>query len=507
MRYLVTSAEMKRYDENCIQRIGIPGMVLMERAALEAFYVLREKGLAGYGNNGGDGLALARLLAEAGAEVSVWLVGKEEKASGQWREQKRILDAGFSVRFVNWPEDGAYTVVADALFGVGLSGNIAGDAARAIGKANALKGFKLALDLPSGVNADDGRIMGSAFCADLTVTFGFAKRGLFLDPGRSFAGEIRIAEIGISEKSFFGNFPGCFALEEGLERLLPARRRDGNKGTFGKALVIAGSKNMAGAACLCAKACYRAGAGMVKVLSDADNRIILQEILPEALLGALEDEEEWGKSLAWCDVVCVGPGLGRSRAARHALKMVLSSEATETKSLVVDADGLNLIAEDEELKELLAENGRRGRTIVLTPHPGELMRLYESIECPAGESGSAKLTMEDVRRQLGSVGTEIASAFSAIVVAKDARTFICAKDRPLCLNLSGSSALSTAGSGDVLAGIVTAFLCQEGTADPFMSACKAVRVHGLLGERAADGSLLGEHGVMAGDLIAGLGDS
>ncbi|MBO4750502.1 MAG: NAD(P)H-hydrate epimerase, partial [Lachnospiraceae bacterium] len=187
MRYLVTAKEMRTYDENTISRIGIPGMVLMERAALETFYAVSEKGLvkegeaafvlAGFGNNGGDGLALARMLCDASMEVDVMLVGNEEKASEQWKEQRKILES-YPVRYVKDGSGRSYQLVVDALFGVGLSRNVTGEYAAAIQMANAMKGYKVAMDIPSGISADDGAELGVSFQADLTVTYGLIKRGL-----------------------------------------------------------------------------------------------------------------------------------------------------------------------------------------------------------------------------------------------------------------------------------------------------------------------------------------
>ena len=212
MRYLVTGAEMKRLDKATMERIGIPSLVLMERAALESFYVLKEKGLvkrgakalilAGVGNNGGDGLALARLLCEAGVSVDVALVGDEAKSTDSRRAQKSILNA-YPVCFVNTLEEKAYDVVIDALFGVGLSRDLSGEWLQVVEKANALKGAKVALDVPSGVCSEDGRILGAAFMADFTITFGFEKIGLWLYPGCDCAGEIILKDVGISARAFF----------------------------------------------------------------------------------------------------------------------------------------------------------------------------------------------------------------------------------------------------------------------------------------------------------------
>ncbi|MBO4748782.1 MAG: NAD(P)H-hydrate dehydratase, partial [Lachnospiraceae bacterium] len=306
-------------------------------------------------------------------------------------------------------------------------------------------------------------------------------------------GEIKLSQIGIGKQSFFGEAPSCFTLEEPVEALLPKRTPDGNKGTFGKALLIAGSKNMSGAALLSARACYRMGAGMVKLLSDKENRVIIQESIPEALLGELGNEIDLSKSIFWSDVICIGPGLGRSKEAKDALNALLSLNESYEKAYVIDADGLNLIASEEGLAAKLKDQAQSGRTIVLTPHPMELKRLYDALF-----DDQKDLPMEEFKKNLCGAANKIAQALSVIVVAKDARTFVCAKDKASYLNLSGNSGMGTAGSGDVLAGIITAFLAQE-KEDPFLTTCKAVRTHGLLGDLAS--KKLGEHGVMAGDLI------
>lgn len=512
MRYLVTAAEMKEYDRNTIEKIGIPGMVLMERAALETFWILRESGklreggsayiLAGYGNNGGDGLALARLFCEAGIRVRIGLLGDQKKATESWRQQRKILEA-FPAEFAKEPGPEPYDLLVDALFGVGLSRALEGVYAQAIRDLNARSGFKVALDVPSGISSDDGRVLGTAFRADLTVTFAFGKRGLFLYPGCEYAGEVRIADIGIGPRAFPENGshevqePGMFCLEETLNELLPQREKAGNKGTFGKALLIAGSFGMAGAAILCGEACYRTGAGMVKILTDSDNRIVLQGRIPEALYGSYENLRE---SLLWCDVICIGPGLGKSGEALRALECVILGETDWEKKeaekvrglpLVIDADGINLLAEHPKLLDALSRQGAAGREILLTPHIGELLRLYGAL---FGEENTP--AMIECKLSAADYAMRAAKKLGAVVAAKDARTFVCREGRPVCLNTAGNSGMATAGSGDVLAGILTGLIAQGENA--FEAACKGTRIHGIAGDLAA--AELGEHGVMAGDI-------
>lgn len=509
MRYLVSAAEMKRYDSNTIEKTGIPACVLMERAALGALEAIEgyfegaalyKKSvliMAGVGNNGGDGLALARLLAERQYDVAVWCVGNREKASEQWLQQEKILEH-YPVRILQEPSHRSYGVLVDALFGVGLSREIFGEFARAVAQYNEMEGLKLALDLPSGIDSDTGEILGCAVRADITVTFGFCKRGLVLYPGCQYAGEVKVAEIGISETSFFGDKPQMFAYDESAEELLPKRKCDGNKGTFGKVLLVAGSRCMAGAAILAARAAYRMGAGMVKVATPEENRMILQGAVPEALL---ETGEDLTDSLnGWADVVAVGPGLGRDERARRLLGQVIKECRLP---LVVDADGLNLLAETPRLLDELklqgkaenkkaenkeAENIKAGRKIVLTPHVGELSRL-------------TGLPVNVLKRDLPKAGRELAQRIHGVVVAKDARTFTCGENMPVCVNLTGNSGMATAGSGDVLAGMIAGLLGQG--MDAFEAASVGACLHGMAGDAAV--SRLGEYACMAGDIAESLG--
>lgn len=488
MKYLVTADEMKQYDTNTMDIIGIPGMVLMERAALGAFSLIMEKFdsqnpsktsvliMAGVGNNGGDGLALARLLVEAGFIVDVYYVGNPEKASEQWKLQKQILEY-YSVGTSDKIAGREYTVMVDALFGVGLSRNIEGDYARAVEQFNQAQGYKLALDIPSGIHSDTGKVLGCAVRADATVTFGFCKRGLMFCQGKSYAGEVRTMPIGITEKSFLGREPELFYYNEEINELLPKRDSYGNKGTFGKVLVVAGCMNMAGAAVLATKAAYRSGAGMVKLITHPDNRMIVQTAVPEALFGSYDDLAE---SMKWADVIAIGPGLGKDEEALNCLKQVLAESSIP---LIIDADGLNLLATQETLQEMLAGQGAEGRQIILTPHMGELSRLM-------------KMSIGDLKEELLMHAKNLAQKLHAVLVAKDANTFICRENGSACVNLCGNSGMATAGSGDVLTGVIVGLLAQG--MDAFEAASVGVYLHARAGDKVA--SEIGEHACMAGDI-------
>lgn len=499
MQYLVSAEEMRKADNHTIETIGIPAMVLMERAALAALECVERhvaatltEGkivgggagnsvliLAGMGNNGGDGLALARLLSERGFYVEVCCVGDEEKASGQWIQQRNILEH-YAVTLSAKPQREEYTVLVDALFGVGLSRDVAGEYARAIEGFNGLRGFKLALDLPSGIDSDTGRLCGCAVCADETVTFGFCKRGLVLFPGCEYAGRVEVADIGISSRSFITP-PEMFTLKAPVDSLIQKRRADGNKGTFGKILLVAGSVNMAGAAILAARAAYRTGAGMVKVISPEENRIILQSALPEALFGM---EVQLENSMEWADVIAVGPGLGTDERARTLFETVLYHSK---KPLVIDADALNILAKEEEFRGELGRQAHAGRKLLLTPHVGELARLVGKTVADC---------VSDSRYGIGEIAKGLSEELGCVVVAKDARTYVCKTGNPMYLNSNGNSGMATAGSGDVLTGISAALLAGE--TDVFRAAVTAVYLHGAAGDAAAREK--GLFACMAGDI-------
>ncbi len=490
--YLVTASEMREYDNNTIEKIGIPACVLMERAALAAVHKIEtycggsRTGksvliMAGVGNNGGDGLAVGRILTERGYEVELWCVGNLEKASGQWEQQKKILDH-YPVEWTEKPKKRSYDVLVDALFGVGLSRKVEGHYAEAVNLFGALDGWKLALDVPSGIDSDTGQICGCAVQADQTVTFGFCKRGLVLYPGCEYAGEVETADIGIPEQSFFGRKPEMYAYTGAVPELLPKRKKDGNKGTFGKVLLVAGSENMAGAAVLAAKAAYRMGAGMVRVITHSRNRIILQEAVPEALYGTLAHLKE---GLEWADVIAIGPGLGTGTAAVCSLEQVLMESG---KPLLIDADGLNLLAQQPSLREMLAAQGKKGRNVILTPHVGELSRLT---------GGS----IADCRQNLAFFGMGLAAELHGVVAAKDARTMVCQEGHPVCVNVSGNHGMATAGSGDVLSGIIAALLAQGLHA--FHAASLGVYLHGMAADAVTEKT--GAYSCMAGDIAEEVG--
>lgn len=490
MRYLVNSSEMKRYDQNTTEHFFIPSIVLMERAAAAFVEELkvRKVNLAkvlvvcGTGNNGGDGLAIARMLKLEHYDTTIVFVGRQEKVSEQNLRQQKILEAyGFEIER-DFSVEVPYTAVIDAVFGVGLSRTVTGVYAEIIEKMNVLTGTKIAVDIASGISADNGAVLGIAFRAELSVTFAYIKVGMLLWPGNEYTGEIAVKEIGIPEESFMGAYPHIAALEESDFHMLPPRKSHSNKGTYGRLLIVAGSVNMAGAAVLSAKAAYAAGCGLVKVLTPEENRLILQTSLPEAVLMTYQEKEpdlaRVLEALHWADAIVCGPGMGMSDTAD-----MLVHYAAEHASvpLLLDADALNLAARNTSiLSEIQAD-------IVITPHLGEMGRLIQK-------------SVPDIQENLIACAEEVAEKYHVICVLKDERTVISLPGKQTYLNLSGNPGMATAGSGDVLSGIIGSLLAQG------MKAVEAAPfgayLHGKAGDTIAEQT--GMRGLMASDLVDGL---
>ncbi len=355
MEYLLTGKEMTECDRYTWEAIGIPALVLMERAALGLVEEIRRDcpvsmpvlAICGRGNNGADALAAGRLLTDAGYQVRFLRLPGEVPEGSSLQTQLRILDAyGLPVEEYSpgcsMLNDFAPAVLIDGIFGTGLSREVTGAAADLIHEINEYREGTdrsrrprvYAVDIPSGISAEDGQVMGCAVRCDKTVTFAYYKRGHYYYPGTLYCGETIRKEIGITDRSLAAR-PGMFTLSaDELRDMLPPRDSGGNKGTFGKVLVIAGTAGMCGAAVLCARACLRSGAGMVKVFTREENRIILQTALPEAMIStysAGEREilrEKMTDDLAWADVAVCGPGLGRDRDASFCRSGILPAPAS-----------------------------------------------------------------------------------------------------------------------------------------------------------------------------------
>lgn len=503
MQYILTAAQMRAVDSYTISQVGIASMVLMERAALAVADVVRQCvplpakiiSVCGTGNNGGDGIAAARILAAKGYEVSICMVGDINRASEGCKKQLMAArHLGMDVS--NHIGQDEYNGIIDALFGIGLTREVSGDYAGAVRWMNEQNAPVVSVDIPSGIHTDTGKICGVAVRACHTVTFGYGKPGLFLYPGREYAGTVTVADIGFPDAAFLKKqmeFKQMTYTREDLCRM-PSRPADSHKGTYGKVLVIAGSEGMSGACYMAAKAAYRTGAGVVQVFTVESNRVILQTALPEAIVNTYETEDDFSALEEYyrkATSIVLGPGIGNSGRSARLVEKVLQLQGMYTdKRLVVDADGINMIAERSPFRKD-AEGSfccRMPAGCVFTPHPGELARLL------ARDVAAVK---EDLT---GSALEALSAMPGCVVVAKDACTVVAGEDA-IYLNQSGCAAMATGGSGDVLSGIIGGLLAQK---VPLEEAARlGVYVHGLAGETAA--AKRAGYSVMSGDLIESIG--
>lgn len=490
MKYLLNASQMKAADRHTTEQLHVPSLELMERAAAGCVTYMEESRIdltdvcviCGQGNNGGDGFAAARMLTEKGHKVTAVLVGEEEHCTEETKEQMRRLKQAGGRITAEFEETG-HSLVVDALFGVGLSRDIEGKYKELIEAMNRAEGFKLAVDIPSGICADNGCVMGTAFRADATVTFQERKLGLEMYPGRDYAGTVVTVDIGIDTSEVKKDSETAFTHEDREYRnLLPERPADSNKGTYGKVLIIAGSKGMSGAAYLNARAAYMAGAGLVQIYTSEDNRVILQTLLPEAIVKTYDfyDEVELLKLLSWADVVSVGSGIGTGDKSRKILRTVMENVEVPC---VIDADGLNLIADHKRYLERLNHE-----QFIFTPHMKEMSRMT-GVEIP-----ELKARRMEILRQF-------VEEYGITCILKDARTVTMSKGEQPYVNLSGNSSMAKAGSGDVLAGVTAGLLAQR------LNLTNAARLSTYLHGRAGDLAVRdkGSYSVMASDLIEYLG--
>lgn len=501
---VVTAEEMRRLDADALATYGIPVAILMEQAGMG---VVREmerrfgdlKGrsivvLAGKGHNGGDGLVAARHLLQRGASVHVFLTFPPDASRGEARTQSqivrniggRILDpsAYDRARFRSVLQEA--DLIIDALVGTGLSAPIAGLAAELITDLNASGKPVIAVDIPSGISADTGEALGSAVRAALTVTFALPKRGHFLPPGSEHTGELRVVDIGIPRRAIErAALPLSIFTAEAAAAALPTRPREGHKGTFGHVLVVAGSIGKSGAAMLTSRAALRTGAGLTTlacpegVLRSGEDKpaeimtIPLPET-PEHTIAARSLDLLLAASKQ-TTVVALGPGLSTHPETQSVIRELV---ARLSMPMVIDADGLNALADHlEPLK-------RQHAPMILTPHPGEMGRL-------------TRLGSREVQRRRIDLAMEFAKTHQVVLVLKGARTVVASPDGRATLNPTGNSGMATAGTGDVLTGVIAALMAQ-GLA-PADAARLGVYIHGAAGDLVAGER--GERGMMAGDLI------
>jgi NAD(P)H-hydrate epimerase len=497
---LVAADEMRALDQHTIDTLGIPGELLMEsagRAVAEAVLRNRAAGdtvsiLCGRGNNAGDGLVAARHLHQLGAEVQVTLLGDASELSEAAASNfDRALRAGVRLTSGDWqaPRRG---VVVDAIFGTGLSRPVQGRAAECIQRLNQSRSDAhgeirvVAVDLPSGLCADSGAVLGCCVEADLTVALALPKLGLTLEPGRRLAGEISIARIGIADQTPELSPRAELWTRRAAAAALPARPALGHKGSFGHVLLVAGSEGKTGAAALAACGATRAGAGLVTIACPAGLNDILEIKCTEAMTAPVADTPQRSLAVSAVEAIValaatrgavgLGPGVGRSDETQ---KLVVALADCLEIPLVIDADGLFPFASQPERL--------RARTAptILTPHPGEAAQLL-------GTEAST------INRDRPASARRLAERTGCVVALKGAATVIAAPDGRMAINPTGGPALGSGGTGDVLLGMLVGFLVQAH--DAYEATVLSVFVHGAAGDRISARS--GTSGLLASELAA-----
>jgi NAD(P)H-hydrate epimerase len=506
---VLTADQMRRADRLTIEEIGLPGPVLMENAGTAVAEVIRERFpearrivvLCGKGNNGGDGFVVARRLREHGAEAL--LLGRREDVKGDALLHLQACErSGGRVREVRDPAEWAAVapdvasadILVDALLGTGLKSRARGPAAagiEALERAAEAGIPVVAVDLPSGLQADSGVVDGPVVPADLTVTFAAPKWGHVLAPASEKVGELALVDIGIPEEVLERVDPSLFLLEdEDAARAFPTRARAAHKGTYGHVLVVGGSTGKSGAVVLAGVGALRSGAGLVTVATPASclpvvavgRSELMTEPLPESPGGGLA-EEATERVLALArerDSVVLGPGLGQNEETRQVAVEVVRRCPVP---LIVDADGLNALATSGDVPGLL--RGREAPT-VLTPHPGEMARL----------SGQP---VADIQRDRVASARALAEAAGVVVVLKGQGTVVALPEGHSVVNPTGNPGMATAGTGDVLAGVIGSLLAHR---ECGQAAIGGVFVHGRAGDLAA--GRLGEDALVAGDVADAL---
>ncbi len=499
MDLILSVSQMSAMDQHAIKELGLPGICLMEnagRGAAEAILDEVEKRdadsiaiLCGGGNNGGDGYVIARHLVNQGLDPQVFALAPASKLKGDAATNRKVVE-NMGVQVQDLTDDGdlpdfrEFDLVIDAMLGTGVKGSPQGVYARIIGAVTDSLTPVIAIDIPSGVQGDTGAVEGPAIMAESTLTMGAVKRGLLLPPGVDYTGEVQVLDLGYDPEAMTTGEEWLSITEGEVRRMLPTRRQASHKGDYGKVLLLAGAEGMLGAAALSAASVLRSGAGMVRVATPASLCHLLSSMVPEAMTlpglastpeGSLAyaNMETLSQAIEWADILAIGPGLGRHPETQQLVReLVLESPLP----VVLDADGL------------FAFNGKpehlaKGHSpVVITPHHGEFQRLFAR--------GDDKLVSM----------VEIAASFAAdtgvTVLLKGAPSITAATSGEVLVNTTGNHGMSTAGSGDVLTGLL-AGLSAQGMDMDIATAC-AAWLHGLAGDLAS--VRLGPRGMTAGDI-------
>jgi NAD(P)H-hydrate epimerase len=508
---ILTADQMREADRRTIEDIGIPSLVLMENAGRQVVAAMesifddladrRVAVLSGKGNNGGDGFVVARTLHQRSIDVSVFLVGQVAEIKGDARINLEILGRlGLTVVEISdesqwelhFSEISGHSLIVDALFGTGLRSALSGIYETILADVNGSGIPVVAIDVPSGMSADTPDLIGDCVEATMTVTLGAPKLPLVLPPAEQKAGEVVIADIGIPAEIFEALEGQRVELmtREQMRVLVSPRAADAHKGDFGRVVIVAGSRGKTGAAVLAAQGALRSGAGLVTIAAPRSCVPIVAAHAPDYMTEALDETVDGTIHFAAAeqvlgldaDVLALGPGLGRGEGVTTFMRELLERSGVP---LVFDADALNAFAD-----EPAALVGREGRDLIITPHPGEMARL---VGC----------TVEDVQADRIGIARDFASSHRVYVILKGYRSLIATPDGKIFINPTGSPGMATGGTGDVLAGMLAAWLAQLLDAE---AACKvSVYLHGAAGELADADE--GEVSMTASDLASHIGDA
>lgn len=482
---LYRAAQVRELDRITIEDHRLAGMSLMERAGQAAFRVMRARWprtrriavMCGTGNNGGDAYVVARLAASAGIRVVLYKVGDHARLKGDvLTASERIegtnvevhtFDAGHSLAL--------FDVVVDGLLGTGLSGDVKSEWRAAIDAINVARGLRphiLALDIPSGLHADTGAVLGSAVRADITVTFIGMKQGLLTGSGPGHCGDIIFDDLQVPYQVYNSVPVASHRIQlDDFVHLLPTRERDAHKGQFGHALVIGGNLGMSGAVRMAAESAARVGSGLVSVATRVEHASMVNLARPELMCHAVQRKKDLTPLLEKASVVAIGPGLGQDAWAKEMLSVVVNARAD--LPLVIDADALNLLAQD----------ALQSDRWILTPHPGEAARLLQ-------------LSSAEIQADRFAAAVEIQQRYGGVCVLKGAGTIVTTgKDIPVVCD-AGNPGMASGGMGDVLTGVITGLLAQGLTSGD--AAQMGVCLHANAADRAAQH---GERGLLASDLL------
>jgi NAD(P)H-hydrate epimerase len=507
MMKVVTSQEMKRLDELTIKTIGIPSIVLMENAGIKVVEVIEKEYsllpgksvyiVCGPGNNGGDGMVVARHLFNRRVRVKVFLLANKNRIKGDAATNLGIAEKlGIEVKEINSAQDLKLLrqelpnadIIVDALLGTGSTLPLRGLIRETVSLINQCSSYTIAVDLPTGLHADTGEVPGEAIKANVTVTFAYPKRGLYLYPGMNYTGKIEVADIGIPSSLNEEKIRCNLLTSSDIPKDLFYRKPSSHKGDFGHLLIIAGSPGMTGAATLTARAALRIGAGRITLgIPESLNPILeikLTEVmtlpLPETSQKTLSSEafgkiEEFSSK---CRTIALGPGISIEEETKKLVKMIMRGLNIP---LVLDADGINnLVGEISLLQKYRAP-------LIITPHPGETSRLLE-------------IKIEEVQKDRVKSAAALTRATGAIAVLKGAGTIIADKRDNSWINSTGNPGMASGGTGDVLTGIIAGLLAQGFS--PLLAAQIGVYLHGLAGDLAAQKK--GETSLIAEDVLENL---